>query len=63
MRSVIIAALIGGAIFCLIILAFDYLLGRAFSLKKLTFYYIFATLMYGILTYRNLKKHQKNNSK
>ncbi len=58
-RRIVIAALVGGAIFCLIIFVFDSIIGRAFSWKRYGFYYIFAALMYGFLTYRNFKKHQK----
>ena len=58
-KRVIIAAFVGGLVFCAIVLGIDYLLGRGFSWKRLGFYYIFATIMYGFLTYRSLKKHQK----
>jgi len=58
-KQVLIAALVGGAIFCLIVLGIDYLFGRGFSWQRLGFYYIFATIMYGFLTYRNFKKHKK----
>ncbi|MCB0383030.1 MAG: hypothetical protein KDD05_06955 [Psychroserpens sp.] len=58
-KRVIIAALVGGLIFCAIVLVIDYLLGRGFSWQRLLFYYVFATIMYGFLTYRNFKKHQK----
>lgn len=58
-KQIVIAALVGGAIFCLVVLLIDYILGRGFSWKRLGFYYIFATIMYGFLTYRNFKKHKK----
>ncbi|WP_425077515.1 hypothetical protein [Psychroserpens sp. S379A] len=58
-KQVLIAALVGGAIFCLIVSLIDYILGRGFSWPRLGFYYIFATIMYGFLTYRNFKKHKK----
>ncbi|MDG5491549.1 hypothetical protein [Psychroserpens sp. SPM9] len=60
-KRVVVAALVGGIVFCVIIVIFDYLLGRGFSLKRLAFYFPFAVLMYGFLTYRNFKKHDKNN--
>jgi len=62
-KRVIVAALVGGLIFCVIVLVIDYLLGRGFSWQRLLFYYVFATIMYGFLTYRNFKKHNKNRSK
>ncbi|WP_299224973.1 hypothetical protein [uncultured Psychroserpens sp.] len=58
-KQVVTAALVGGIIFCLIVIGIDYLLGRDFSWSRLTFYFIFATIMYGYLTYRNFKKHKK----
>lgn len=58
-KQVVIAALVGGAIFCLVVLLIDYIMGRGFSWQRLVFYYIFATIMYGFLTYRNFKKHNK----
>lgn len=62
-KRVIIAAFVGGLIFCVIILVIDYLLGRGFSWQRLLFYYVFATIMYGFLSYRNFKKHNKNRGK
>ncbi len=59
MKKVVIAALVGGLVFCAIVLVIDYLLGRGFSWQRLGFYYIFSTIMYGFLTYRNFKKHNK----
>ena len=59
-KQVLIAALVGGAIFCLVVLFVDYILGRGFKWERLGFYYIFAFFMYGFLTYRNLKKQNKN---
>ncbi|MFK7782346.1 hypothetical protein [Psychroserpens sp.] len=58
-KKVVIAALVGGVVFCLIVLLIDYILGRGFSWQRLGFYYVFATIMYGFLTYRNFKKHKK----
>lgn len=58
-KQIVIAALVGGAIFCLVVLFIDYILGRDFSWQRLVFYYIFASIMYGFLTYRNFKKNQK----
>ena len=58
-KRVIVAALVGGLIFCFVVLGVDYFLGREFSWLRLVFYYIFAVIMYGFLTYRNFKKHQK----
>jgi hypothetical protein len=59
MKKVVIAAFVGGLVFCAIVLGIDYIFGRGFSWERLGFYYIFATIMYGFLTYRNFKKHQK----
>ncbi|MEY8847477.1 hypothetical protein AB9K26_01575 [Psychroserpens sp. XS_ASV72] len=58
-KQVIIAGLVGGVVFCLIITVIDYFLGRGFSWQRLGFYYVFSSIMYGFLTYRNFKKHQK----
>ncbi|OUS00093.1 hypothetical protein A9Q86_11680 [Flavobacteriales bacterium 33_180_T64] len=58
-KRIVIAALVGGVVFCIIITAFDYFLGRGFSWKRLAFYFPFAVVMYGFLTYRNLKKQNK----
>ncbi|OBX26543.1 hypothetical protein A9996_04415 [Gelidibacter algens] len=58
-KRVIVAALVGGTIFCVVILFVDYILGREFSWQRLAFYFPFAVVMYGFLTYRNLKKHNK----
>lgn len=59
MKQVLIAAFVGGIVFCVIVLGIDYLLGRGFSWSRLGFYYIFSTIMYGFLTYRNFKKNKK----
>ncbi|WP_120200747.1 hypothetical protein [Ichthyenterobacterium magnum] len=55
-KRVVTAAFVGGVIFCFIVLLVDYFLGRDFSWKRLGFYFVFATIMYGFLTYRNFKK-------
>ncbi|MCD2258786.1 hypothetical protein [Psychroserpens luteolus] len=58
-KRVVVAALIGGLVFCGIVTVFDYLLGRGFEWGRMAFYFPFAVVMYGFLTYRALKKQQK----
>ncbi|WP_033959152.1 hypothetical protein [Psychroserpens jangbogonensis] len=58
-KQIIKAGLIGGAIFSLVVLLVDKLMGRDFSWLRLVFYFVFGVIMYGFLTYRNFKKHQK----
>ncbi|SDS33208.1 hypothetical protein SAMN04515667_1935 [Formosa sp. Hel1_31_208] len=61
-KRILTAGLIGGVIFCLVVLFIDYLFGRGFSWLRLTFYFVFGVIMYSFLTYRNFKKHNKNNN-
>ncbi|WP_460218842.1 hypothetical protein [Psychroserpens sp. MEBiC05023] len=58
-KRILTAGLIGGSIFSLVVLGVDYLFGRGFSWPRLLFYFIFGVVMYGFLTYRNFKKHNK----
>jgi len=58
-KRVVIAALVGGTIFSGVVLLFDYFFDRGFSWNRLLFYFVFGVLMYGFLTYRNFKKHNK----
>ncbi|TXE06006.1 hypothetical protein ES711_14335 [Gelidibacter salicanalis] len=58
-KRVLIAALIGGSIFCIVVLIFDYILGRGIRWERLAFYFPFAVVVYGYLSYRNFKKQQK----
>ncbi len=59
-KRVITAAIIGGIVFCTFVTLFEYfLLNRGFSWIRLAFYFPFAVLMYGFLTYRAFKKQQK----
>ncbi|WP_298761222.1 hypothetical protein [uncultured Psychroserpens sp.] len=59
-KRVVIAALIGGLVFCGIVTLFDhFLLEKEFSWIRLALYFLFAVVMYGFLTYRALKKQQK----
>ena len=58
-KQIIKAGLIGGAIFSLVVLLVDKLMGRDFSWLRTVFYFAFGVIMYGFLTYRNFKKHQK----
>ncbi|WP_040279111.1 hypothetical protein [Psychroserpens damuponensis] len=58
-KRVITAGLIGGTIFTIVVAIFDYFMGRGFSWPRLAFYFVFGCLMYGFLTYRNFKKHNK----
>lgn len=60
-KRIITAGLIGGTAFSVVVVLFDYFLDRGFSWQRLVFYFIFGVLMYGFLTYRNFKKHNKNN--
>lgn len=59
-KSIVTAALVGGTIFCLVVLFVDYLFGRTFEWTRLGFYFLFGVIMYGFLTYRNFKKHNKD---
>ncbi len=61
-KQIITAAFVGGSIFCLVVLFVDYLFGRGFEWTRLAFYFIFGVIMYGFLTYRNFKKHNKENN-
>jgi len=58
-KRVVLTALIGGVIFSGVVLAFDYFLSRPFSWTRLGFYFVFSFILYGFLTYRNLKKQKK----
>ncbi|MGB3608590.1 MAG: hypothetical protein WA775_08460 [Psychroserpens sp.] len=58
-KRIIITAVIGGTIFAGVVLVVDKLLGRNFSWQRLVFYFVFGVIMYGFLTYRNFKKHNK----
>lgn len=58
-KRVAIAGLIGGSIFCLVVLFVDYVMERGFSWQRLLFYFVFGVIMYAFLTYRNFKKHNK----
>jgi hypothetical protein len=58
-KRIIKAGLIGGAIFSIVVLLVDKLMGRDFSWQRLVFYFVFGVIMYGFLTYRNFKKYQK----
>jgi len=58
-KQIIKAGLIGGTIFSIVVLLVDKLMGRDFSWLRLVFYFVFGIIMYGFLTYRNFKKHQK----
>ncbi|TXD85039.1 hypothetical protein ESY86_00345 [Subsaximicrobium wynnwilliamsii] len=58
-KRVIITALIGGAIFTAVVSGFDYVFGKPFSWPRLGLYFGFATLMYGFLTWRNLRKGKR----
>ncbi len=60
-KQIVTAALVGGSIFCLVVLFVDYLFGRGFEWTRLAFYFVFGVIMYGFLTYRNFKKHNKEN--
>lgn len=61
-KRVITAGLIGGTVFALVVILLDYLLGRGFSWQRMLFYFVFGVVMYGFLTYRNFKKHNKRNN-
>lgn len=59
-KRIITAGLVGGTIFSIVVVLFDYfLMKREFSWPRLVFYFVFGVLMYGFLTYRNFKKHNK----
>jgi len=58
-KRIIKAGLIGGTVFSIVVLIVDKLMGRDFSWLRLMFYFVFGVIMYGFLTYRNFKKHQK----
>jgi len=58
-KQIIKAGLIGGTIFSIVVVLVDKLMGRDFSWLRLAFYFVFGVIMYGFLTYRNFKKHQK----
>jgi len=58
-KRIIKAGLIGGTIFSIVVLLVDKFMGRDFSWLRLVFYFVFGVVMYGFLTYRNFKKHQK----
>ncbi|MCK0123958.1 hypothetical protein MWU76_06065 [Gelidibacter sp. F2691] len=58
-KRVLVAALVGGTIFCIVVLIFDYILGRGIRWERLAFYFPFAVVVYGFLSYRNFKKQQK----
>nr|WP_321235274.1 hypothetical protein [uncultured Psychroserpens sp.] len=60
-KRIITAGLVGGTIFAIVVILFDYFFERGFSWLRLVFYFVFGVLMYGFLTYRNFKKHNKNN--
>ncbi len=62
-KRAIIAGLVGGVIFSLIVTLFGYFFGREFSWSRLVLYFIFGSFMYSFLTYRGLKKQKKNNRK
>jgi len=57
-KRIITAGLVGGTIFSLVVTLFDYFF-REFSWVRLIFYFVFGVIMYGYLTYRNFKKHNK----
>ena len=58
-KRIITAGLIGGTVFSIVVTLLDYFLDRGFSWWRLVFYFIFGVVMYGYLTYRNFKKHNK----
>lgn len=58
-KRLVITAFVGAIIFCLVVIVLDYILGRGFSWKRLTFYFPIAMLWFGFLTYRKFKKHNK----
>jgi hypothetical protein len=58
-KRIIKAGLIGGTIFSIVVLLVDKLMGRDFSWLRLVFYFVFGVIMYGFLTYRSFKKHDK----
>ncbi|WP_456442457.1 hypothetical protein [Psychroserpens sp.] len=58
-KRIIKAGLIGGAVFSIVVLIVDKLMGRDFSWLRLVFYFVFGVIMYGFLTYRSFKRHQK----
>ncbi|WP_299391304.1 hypothetical protein [uncultured Gelidibacter sp.] len=58
-KRVLVAALVGGTIFCVVVLIFDYILGRGLRWERLAFYFPFAVVVYGFLSYRNFKKQNK----
>lgn len=58
-KRIITAGLVGGSIFSLVVILIDNILGRGFSWPRLFFYFVFGVIMYGFLTYRNFKKHNK----
>jgi len=58
-KRIIKTGLIGGTIFSIVVVLVDKLMGRDFSWLRLVFYFVFGVIMYGFLTYRNFKKHQK----
>lgn len=62
-KRVITAGLLGGLIFSVIVTLFGNVLGREFSWTRLIVYFVFGSLMYSWLTYRNFKKHHKNKHK
>lgn len=62
-KRIITAGLIGGVIFSVIVTLFGYVFGRSFSWQRLVLYFVFGSLMYSFLTYRNFKKHHQNRSK
>jgi len=55
-KKIVLAALIGSTIFTVVIVGFNYLVFREFSLIKTIVYFFLGIILYGFLAYRSNKK-------